>query len=591
MTPVTDERLIASGFNCNALKQQNDSVETVVDRVNAFGTTYLGLTVGCARCHDHKFDPISRTEFYQLYAFFNQSDDIEHDFAPSEEVAQLLALKQQVAQLKRELALYQNGPDQDPLVWAARLSNDELNAVSAEARQAIGMLSKDRSDAQLQVIRAAHAEAQAEYQRSLKKKVATWLASLSDTDRAELDPNALAYLAFPLEKRGDDIPPTLLTRYWKIDAGLLKRKQLITELEERIPQGKQTLVMQQRPNVRKTFVSLDQTDGPEVQPNVPAALPPLHNSGRTPNRLDLAQWATSRQNPLVARVVVNRIWQHYFGIGLVESSDNLGVQSTPPSHPELLDWLASELMDHGWHLKHIHRLIVSSSTYRQRSRSRPDLEETDPKNRLLARQTRLRIEAEIIRDAALASSGLLDPTVGGPSVFPYQPPGVMAGRADGLQWKESDVHGRYRRGLYTHFWRLTPHPYFRLFDGPDATESCTRRARTNTPLQALTLLNDPWFMEAAVALATNSLKQLPEQNDEERVRWMYRRCLGRGPTPEESQIVTKLFRAQLESFKHDPTRAIALLNGRAQKENVTRQAAWTSVARALLNLDEFITRE
>jgi hypothetical protein len=234
---------------------------------------------------------------------------------------------------------------------------------------------------------------------------------------------------------------------------------------------------------------------------------------------------------------------------------------------------------------------VNSATYQESSHARPELAESDPQNQLLARQNRIRLDAEIIRDLALATSGLLDPTIGGPSVFPYQPAGIMAGRADDRQWKESDGRGRYRRGMYTHFWRLTPHPYFRLFDAPDATESCTRRARTNTPPQALALLNDRWFVEAAVALATRTLAHLPEQNEEERITWMYRTCLGRRPSSEEQQILLKLLSEQRQSFEHDPVRVTALVGGQVRDDKPANQAAWTSVARALLNLDEFITRE
>jgi hypothetical protein len=248
-------------------------------------------------------------------------------------------------------------------------------------------------------------------------------------------------------------------------------------------------------------------------------------------------------------------------------------------------------MDHGWRLKHIHRLIVTSSTYLQNSCARPELQQSDPQNRLLARQNRTRLDAEIFRDVGLATSSLLDPTIGGPSVFPYQPPGVMAGRADGLLWKASEGRARYRRGMYTQFWRLTPHTYFRLFDAPDAVESCTRRPRTNTPLQALTLLNDPWFMESAVALATRAIAQLPDARDEARLSWMFRTCLGREPSSEEQQVIKVLLREQQQSFEHDRSRVIALLGEQNRHGDALRQAAWTSVARTLLNLDEFITRE
>ena len=234
-------------------------------------------------------------------------------------------------------------------------------------------------------------------------------------------------------------------------------------------------------------------------------------------------------HPLTARVFVNRVWEHYFGMGLVPTEDNFGLSGEPPSHPELLDWLAGEFIARGWSLKALHRLIVGSATYRQSSHVRPELAGVDPSNRLLARQSRLRLEAEAIRDVALSVSGLLSRKIGGPSVFPYQPEGIMKGRADRGVWVESPGADRYRRGMYTHFWRLTPHPFLRLFDAPDATAACTRRIRTNTPLQALTLLNDPTFTECARALADRLRNDVPE-GDRERIRHAFRLCLGREPT-------------------------------------------------------------
>jgi hypothetical protein len=591
MEPAQEDRLVATGFSCNALKQGSDPQETIVDRVNAFSTAYLGLTVGCARCHDHKFDPISRTEFCRLYAFFNQADDVVHDFAPPEQVAERDAMKQQIAHLKRELASYQNGPDRDPLVWAARLSQEDLMSIPSELRGAIGMLSKDRSAEQLAMVDAAHREATLRYQQGTKQRVGAWAASLSDAERQRLDGSCQSYLALPLDQRPEDVPTPLINEFWNHDPATQKRKASIAQLEAGIPATITTLVLQQRAENPKTFDELDPSTGVEVTPDVPAALPPLRSSGPIPTRLDLARWAASSENPLTARVAVNRVWQYYFGTGIVETTDNLGVQAPPPSHPELLDWLAAELMEHGWSMKHIHRLIVTSATYRQSSTMRPELGDLDPQNRLLARQNRVRLDAETIRDTSLAASGILNASIGGPSVFPYQPEGIMSGRADGTQWVESKGADRLRRGLYINFWRLTPHPYFRLFDAPDATESCPRRSTSNTPLQALTLLNDPWFTEAAAALANRVLTEIPEQPDDQRLEWMFDTCLGRSPRLEEKQILGKLLANQRQSFGSAPERAKALVGDGAVQDRTVDQAAWTSVARAVLNLDEFITRE
>jgi hypothetical protein len=590
MQPVNEDRLVATGFSCNALKQR-DPRTTTIDRLKAFGTAYLGLTVGCAECHDHKFDPISQSEFSRLYAFFYQADDVVYDFASPVEVAERDALKRQVADLQRELASYQNGPDPDPLVWAARLSREEQIATPIELLNAISTLSKDRTSEQLAMIRTAHSEAMRRYHERLKRRVGTWTDTLSDEQRRGLDASSQAYLAIPREQRPNDVPTPLVNEYWKHDPGTQKRKETIAELENKIPATVTTLVMKQRTDNPKTYDRLNPDSGIEVTPDVPAALPPLHHQGPVPTRLDLANWAASPENPLTARVAVNRVWQYYFGTGIVETTDNLGMRAPPPSHPELLDWLAAELMDHGWSMKHIHRLIVTSATYLQRSDVRSDLQDIDPQNRLLARQNRLRLDAETIRDTSLAASGILNMAIGGPSVFPYQPDGIMTGRADGTQWVESKGADRLRRGLYIHFWRTTPHPYFRLFDAPDATESCPRRPTSNTPLQALTLLNDPWFMEAAVALANRVLTETPGQPDEDRLEWIFRTCLGRSPQPQEKQILNDLLLDQRRSFASDPGRAATLVGGAADQDGAAERAAWTSVARAVLNLDEFITRE
>ena len=263
------------------------------------------------------------------------------------------------------------------------------------------------------------------------------------------------------------------------------------------------MVLRRREEPRPTHVHLggDFTrKGDAVSPGVPAVLNPLEASGR-PDRMDLARWLVDPRNPLTARVTVNRLWEAYFGRGLVETENDFGTQGIPPSHPELLDWLATEFVAQGWSLKAMHRRIVTSATYRQSSKHRPELASFDGGNRLLARQSRLRLDAEIIRDASLAACGLLTRQVGGPSVFPPQPAGVMTLGQMKREWTPSTGPDRYRRGLYTFFWRATPHPSLIVFDAPDGTQACTRRIRSNTPLQALTLLNDEAFFEFARALA------------------------------------------------------------------------------------------
>jgi hypothetical protein len=246
----------------------------------------------------------------------------------------------------------------------------------------------------------------------------------------------------------------------------------------------------------------------------------------SPNRLDLARWIVDPQNPLAARVMINRMWQQYFGRGLVETENDFGTQGVPPSHPELLDWLATEFIAQEWSLKAMHRLMTTSATYRQSSRARPDLATMDPNNKLLARQSRLRLDAEIVRDVGLSASGLLNPKIGGPSVFPPQPDGVMTLGQSRREWKADQDENRFRRGMYTFFWRATPHPALMVFDSADGFSACTRRPRSNTPLQALTLLNDQAFVEFAQALAARILEEGPKP-DSERVEQAFRYCLAR----------------------------------------------------------------
>jgi hypothetical protein len=334
-------------------------------------------------------------------------------------------------------------------------------------------------------------------------------------------------------------------------------------------------------------------------------------------------------------VAVNRIWGHYFGLGLVETENDFGTQGEKPSHPELLDWLASEFMKQGWSLKALHKLIVTSATYRQSSAARPDLETMDPRNRLLARQSRLRLEAEIVRDMALAASGLLNPKIGGPSVFPPQPAGVDQFTQVKRKWTPSEGPDRYRRGLYTFFWRAAPHPALTAFDAPDAGTTCTRRNRSNTPLQSLTLLNDAGFSEYAYGLATRVLRD-GKTGTEEQVRWAFRLCLGREPAAIEAQRLADFLTKQQAHYAAHPAEAIRLLGGDPRifrtstvglmgsplgpgpllaasamiseetlggggpagkqltalaEPAAARKAALVLLARVLLNLDEFITRE
>jgi hypothetical protein len=313
--------------------------------------------------------------------------------------------------------------------------------------------------------------------------------------------------------------------------------------------------------------------GEEVQPGVPGFLP--GSDKPAPRRIDLARWIVSDDNPLTARVAVNRIWQELFGRGIVSTSDDFGTQGDKPSHPELLDWLATEYRRLGWSNKALIREILLSRAYRQSSNTRPELEAKDPENVLLARQARVRLSAELIRDEALEASGLLDTDIGGPSIRPFQPAGVAElGYGALKKWVESPGRDKYRRGVYIHYQRTTPYPFLVNFDEPDSTLACTRRRLSNTALQSLDLLNDPVFFEAAQALA-HRIETEATGDLTARLTYAYRLCLDRAPTPKETARMAAYYDTQSGIQAKDP-RSIS---------------PWVGVSRILLNLDEFMTRE
>jgi hypothetical protein len=336
-----------------------------------------------------------------------------------------------------------------------------------------------------------------------------------------------------------------------------------------------------------------------VQPGVPAFLHEPLPAGAAPTRLTLAKWLVDRKAPTTARVFVNRIWQSYFGIGIVSTPEDFGVQGELPSHPKLLDWLAVEFMDHGWSIKHIHKLIVMSATYRQSSKVTPEMLERDPANRLLARGPRFRVEGEIVRDIALAASGLLNPEIGGRSVMPpapaflFQPPASYAP----FPWVEEKGPEKYRRAIYTFRRRSTPYPVLQTFDVPNGESSCVRRSRSNSPLQALASLNESLFVECAQALAKKTLEQ-GGSTDEQRIKYCFRRALTRDPKPAEVNELEALLNRQRQRIASGSLNADELATGKTEAPaalpkgaTVQDWAAYTVVSRVLLNLDETITKE
>jgi Protein of unknown function (DUF1553)/Protein of unknown function (DUF1549)/Planctomycete cytochrome C len=533
----TVDQLIATGFHRNTpsnyeggIDFEQYRVEAVVDRVSTTGAAFLGLTLGCARCHDHKFDPVSQKEFYQVFAYFNNVDEI-----------------------------------------TTEAERYDFNRPILEVPAPEEIARKNAFDAQW---------------ASLSRELITYVRELAARPR----------------KTGDEDPSK--------DPGLLERVRNLRELRRREPNFTTTLIMHELPQPRESYVHLGgdfARKGVSVTPAIPAVLPQLPAEANT--RLDFAKWLVDPRNPLTSRVTVNRIWQTYFGKGIVETENDFGKQGASPSHPELLDWLASEFIRRKWSQKAIHRLIVTSATYRQSSKVRPETEAADPFNKLLARQNRLRLEGEIIRDSALAASGLLTDTVGGPSVYPPIPDGAMSVTQVSGAWPTATGQDRYRRGLYTFFRRSAGYPGLVVFDAPDATSACTRRARSNTPLQALTTLNDETFLEFAQGLAARVLKEAPPDN-KERIRYAYTLALGRAPRPDEEERLELLLTHRLDEYRTKPSRATELiykggkfgpdgapLNPPPPKlaamlpADLPLEAAWTSVARVLLNLDDFLTRE
>ncbi len=477
---------------------------------------------------------------------------------------------------------------------------------------------------------------------NMNNNLGRFRVSVTTVANTEADPvpaRVREMLATSPEKRSPEQLAAVFS-YWRTTVPEWKEaNDQIETLSQQWPRGSTTLTLMARKEPRDTRMLLRgdwlKPDKP-VTPGVPAFLHPLpvavslrdtkreerlasdsplnaqstkddippsrtvsRSDTATMNRLALANWIVDRRSPTTARVHVNRIWQTYFGTGIVASSEDLGTQSDPPSHPELLDWLSVEFMERGWSLKHLHRLIVTSATYRQSSHVTPELYEQDQYNRWLARAPRLRVEGEIVRDIALATSGLLNPKVGGASVFAPAPAFLFVPPASygPFVWNDETGPERYRRAIYTFRRRSTPYPMLTNFDTPNGDFSCVRRTRSNTPLQALTTLNETIFLECARNLALLTLKE-GGADEATRLTWAFRRCVSRPPTDTEREVLLNLLTQQTTKFSspdakpwelaaNDPTNPPALPNGASPAQ----AAAWTAVSRVLLNLDESVTRE
>ena len=723
-----EEGRIATGFHRNTMINEEGGIDplefrfhAMTDRVATTGTTWLGLTLGCAQCHTHKYDPVTQAEYYKLMAFLDNAEETSAEILTKEQSTKKDSTLAEIARLEKELPKAFPGDFEKALeafvirekpattAWTVErpilaVSNEPKLRIRADGSlRADGDTTKNDAydiffDANTGGVTGIRLEAlpdpdlpaggpgmtwyegppgdfflaeiAVEWDGKPVKFVKTsqtfanaWLGGgASDASRAidgDLQTGWAAngkqgsrsVAVFVPEK---PLPPTKswgirmnFGRHYaaslghfristtrdtgKVEAGgttpgaerailswpnlmpadrqdlvayfaqvapeLEKERKKIDELRKTIPSGPATLVMRERApdNQRTTRIRhrgeyLSPKD--PVGPGLPSFLPGMPN-GLNSDRLGFARWLVSTENPLTARVVVNRQWAALMGQGIVRTVDDFGLQGELPSNPELLDWLATEFVREGWSLKKLHRLIVTSAAYRQSSAARPGLAVIDPDNRLFARGPRHRLDAEMIRDGALEAAGILSRKMGGPGVFPPQPASVTTdGTYGALAWVPSSGEDRYRRTLYTFAKRTAPFAMAQTFDAPSG-EACTaRRDRSNTPLQALNLLNDPAQLEASRALAHLLIKTSPSPAG--RLNQAFQRVLSRAPEAGESSALLEFVQARTKDFLSKPAQAKALM-GLAEKdpipnEALAEQAAWTSMARLLFNLDETLVK-
>ena len=592
---ATVDQRIATGFLRNTLSNREGGADLeeyrtyqTLDRTRNAGTVWLGLTVECAQCHDHKYDAFSQQDYYQLYAFFNNADEVNIDAPRNDEAAAYAAVWPEYA-AKRDalLAPVAEQLEQLQAQWEEKCLWAAANPGGPDARW-------DRAWEVLGLV-WGQGEAGAEGQLEGTVIAQTPVAKRVRSEKFRLQDYFL--------RNGELVNPE---KFKDLKVGELVKQ--LDELAKTLPPMSRAPAMRQArfPRPNHLFIRGDfRAPGDPVAPATPAALAPFKPDG-APNRLDLARWLTAPENPLTARVVVNRIWQQLFGRGIVASSADFGVRGALPSHPDLLDYLALDFQEQGWRIKALIKEIVLSATYRQSADARPELQGTDPGNALLARQNRLRLTAEQVRDSALFVSGLLNTALGGPSVKPPQPASVTKEGFDN-KWVAEEGPDRYRRALYTFIQRTSPFGQLVNFNFADVNRPCTRRERSNTPLQALNLLNDANFFEAAQALAaraTSSQQSSRQENVAQasrlcimnavdtanRINGLYRTALARPATAAEVSRMAELVADQLDRFKSEPD-AVPSILGHSGLPASPESAAWVIAASVVLNLDEFINRE
>ncbi len=710
---ATKNQLVATAFHRNTMINQEGGVkadqfrnEALIDRTNTTGAVWLGLTVGCAQCHSHKFDPISHDEYYSMYAIFNGATDSNnvgptveiHEgeiFGWSEEQKQQLAelkqLRAQVAPLEKQVkdetglasvdwkwqtptllshTADENVPlkklDDGSLLAANDVApntsyNIELQAPKDDKRTVFQLtairlrvltdpslpnngpglagngnfvltnlnLQVGGEDQKFSLVWADHSQPKFSIHGVIDDDPKSgWAINVDGTQaksgkKMNAPHEAILALAEPIDIHGETVqivmqhntnanyqvgrfafdlsitPVPAAEEHGKIKAELAAIKKRVSELEASLPgkgkAAKQMVIKEQKETpktyrlIRGDFLDPDEEAGP-LLPTVPASLVTTTEMPKLENRIDFANWLTSRENPLTSRVTVNRVWGKYFGRGLVETENDFGFQGSVPSHPNLLDWLAVNFIENGWSMKKLHRQIVSSATYRQASDFRPELMQQDPGNYLLGRQSRFRVEAEIVRDQALAASGLLTPKLGGPSVHPPQPDGVYNFTQNKKSWPTETGPNRFRRTMYTMFYRSAPYPLLTTFDAPDFSVTCTRRARSNTPLQSLTMANDLVFHEFAQGLAKRVNIDESLMTDEEKCFQMFRLAMTRSPNKLERAVLLEFHQRESERFQTTPAAANEFVKSDLEGTDRIRLAALTSLARVIMNADEFMTR-
>jgi hypothetical protein len=572
---ATIDQKIASGFNRNhmlngeggAIAEEQRFVN-LFDRIDTTATTWLGLTMACAQCHDHKYDPVTQRDYYSLMDAFNrvpESGVPEHQSARIRVAGPFIELptaenEARIAELERQID--EKGIRAEPLLkaafagWRSGIMADgsasDLQHLSAELVAILELAEDKRSQPQKEQLESG---LRTVFEKSVQPGLVAEIPLIGEISKLR---NELSGY------QGDQIP----------------RVMIMSDAQPRT-----THILQRGDYLRPAD---------EVSFSTPAFLPPLAET-EPANRLGFSHWLVSAENPLTARVQVNRMWQYFFGTGIVKTTEDLGVQSEYPVHKDLLDWLAVEFRESGWSTKRMHRLIVTSATYQQSSRVTPEQLQQDRENRLFGRASRFRMPAMILRDWALASSGLLDDRIGGPPVYPYQPENVWEPlaitRERDFTYPASSGPDLFRRSLYT-FWRRTVAPA-NMFDASNRQACRVRRSNTSTPLHALTTLNDPTWVEAARVLAGNSIRN--NASPEQQLDYAFRRVVCRQPTSQDLTRLQLAWQRQMAFYSNDIVSAEQLLAVGATPRDKTldprQHAALTAVCLAILNLDEALTRE